>query len=160
MKIKRFAVMLLAVIMIFSCMAMSASAAEGEGTPDNNHDDCYFSFAFDNWGRSNTLRQEKRDDSGTYIVAYQMCNGGFDVYVDGYDSVSGKWVDCTDKLTRGQPHLRTTNYPGLISQWVNEKGYRYARLGGYKLLSSSPVTGDWSPDTYSTKPIRYLGSST
>lgn len=156
MKIKRFAAMFMAAIMAFSCMAMSASAAEVE--PYNNHDDTNFSFSFSNVGRSNTTGRAKQDDSGTYINAYTMCNGGFDVYVDGYSASSGSWVDCTDKATRGQPHLRSTHNPGLISQWVYENGYRTARLGGFKLLASQNVTGVWSPDSQGS--YRYLGSST
>lgn len=116
MGIKKFAATLAAVVMAFSCMAVSASAAETATC--NNHDDTAFSFAFSDWGRSNTTGRSKTDTSGTYIIANTICNGGFDVYVDGYDSNAGEWVDCTDKTTRGQPHLKTTNNPGLISQWV------------------------------------------
>lgn len=117
MGIKKFAATLAAVVMAFSCMAVSASAAETATC--NNHDDTAFSFAFSDWGRSNTTGRSKTDTSGTYIIANTICNGGFDVYVDGYDSNAGEWVDCTDKTTRGQPHLKTTNNPGLISQWVS-----------------------------------------
>lgn len=102
---------LAAVVMAFSCMAVSASAAETATC--NNHDDTAFSFAFSDWGRSNTTGRSKTDTSGTYIIANTICNGGFDVYVDGYDSNAGEWVDCTDKTTRGQPHLKTTNNPVL-----------------------------------------------
>lgn len=119
MGIKKFAATLAAVVMAFSCMAVSASAAETATC--NNHDDTAFSFAFSDWGRSNTTGRSKTDTSGTYIIANTICNGGFDVYVDGYDSNAGEWVDCTDKTTRGQPHLKTTNNPGLISQWVYMK---------------------------------------
>lgn len=76
----------------------------------------------------------------------------------GYDSNAGEWVDCTDKTTRGQPHLKTTNNPGLISQWVYEDGYRTARLGGYKWGSNRSATGLWSPDSAGS--YRYLGSTT
>lgn len=124
----------------------------------NNHDDTAFSFAFSDWGRSNTTGRSKTDTSGTYIIANTICNGGFDVYVDGYDSSAGEWVDCTDKTTRGQPHLKTTNNPGLISQWVYEDGYRTARLGGYKWGSNRSATGLWSPDSAGS--YRYLGSTT
>lgn len=106
MGIKKFAATLAAVVMAFSCMAVSASAAETATC--NNHDDTAFSFAFSDWGRSNTTGRSKTDTSGTYIIANTICNGGFDVYVDGYDSNAGEWVDCTDKTTRGQPHLKTT----------------------------------------------------
>lgn len=101
---------------------------------------------------------QKTDTSGTYIIANTICNGGFDVYVDGHDSSAGEWVDCTDKTTRGQPHLKTTNNPGLISQWVYENGYRTARLGGYKWGSNRSATGLWSPDSAGS--YRYLGSTT
>lgn len=137
-------------------VAVSASAAETATC--NNHDDTAFSFAFSDWGRSNTTGRSKTDTSGTYIIANTICNGGFDVYVDGYDSSAGEWVDCTDKTTRGQPHLKTTNNPGLISQWVYEDGYRTARLGGYKWGSNRSATGLWSPDSAGS--YRYLGSTT
>jgi len=156
MGIKKFAATLAAVVMAFSCMAVSASAAETATC--NNHDDTAFSFAFSDWGRSNTTGRSKTDTSGTYIIANTICNGGFDVYVDGYDSNAGEWVDCTDKTTRGQPHLKTTNNPGLISQWVYEDGYRTARLGGYKWGSNRSATGLWSPDSAGS--YRYLGSTT
>lgn len=154
--LKKFAATLAAVVMAFSCMAVSASAAETATC--NNHDDTAFSFAFSDWGRSNTTGRSKTDTSGTYIIANTICNGGFDVYVDGYDSNAGEWVDCTDKTTRGQPHLKTTNNPGLISQWVYEDGYRTARLGGYKWGSNRSATGLWSPDSAGS--YRYLGSTT
>lgn len=101
MGIKKFAATLAAVVMAFSCMAVSASAAETATC--NNHDDTAFSFAFSDWGRSNTTGRSKTDTSGTYIIANTICNGGFDVYVDGYDSNAGEWVDCTDKTTRKRP---------------------------------------------------------
>lgn len=44
MGIKKFAATLAAVVMAFSCMAVSASAAETATC--NNHDDTAFSFAF------------------------------------------------------------------------------------------------------------------
>lgn len=44
MGIKKFAATLAAVVMAFSCMAVSASAAET--ATYNNHDDTAFSFAF------------------------------------------------------------------------------------------------------------------
>ena len=52
MGIKKFAATLAAVVMAFSCMAVSAS--EAETATCNNHDDTAFSFAFSDWGRSNT----------------------------------------------------------------------------------------------------------
>ena len=78
MGIKKFAATLAAVVMAFSCMAVSASAAETATC--NNHDDTAFSFAFSDWGRSNTTGRSKTDTSGTYIIANTICNGGFDVY--------------------------------------------------------------------------------
>lgn len=57
MGIKKFAATLAAVVMAFSCMAVSASAAET--ATYNNHDDTAFSFAFSDWGRSNCSSQEK-----------------------------------------------------------------------------------------------------
>lgn len=156
MKAKKLLALGFAAIMMVSAMALPASAAEIQ--PMNNHDDTSFAFSFNNLGRSNTTGRAKQDDTGTYINAYTMCNGGFDVYVDGYNTNTGNWVDCTDKATRGQPHLRTTYNPGLISQWVYENGYRTARLGGYKLFASQSVTGVWSPDSQGS--YRYLGSST
>lgn len=156
MKIKRMLATCLAGIVMVSAMAIPASAAPGDPP---NHTDTTFSFNFSNFGRSNTEGREKNDDSGTYIVAYTMCSGGFDVFVDGrHSNGSSGWVDCTDKQTRGQPHLRTANNPGLISQWVNELGYDEARLGGYKPLAFCTVSGKWSPDSIGT--YRYLGSST
>ena len=47
MGIKKFAATLAAVVMAFSCMAVSASAAET--ATYNNHDDTAFSFAFSDW---------------------------------------------------------------------------------------------------------------
>ncbi len=114
MKAKKLLALGFAAIMMVSAMALPASAAEIQ--PMNNHDDTSFAFSFNNLGRSNTTGRAKQDDTGTYINAYTMCNGGFDVYVDGYNTNTGNWVDCTDKATRGQPHMRTTYNPGLISQ--------------------------------------------
>lgn len=139
MGIKKFAATLAAVVMAFSCMAVSASAAETATC--NNHDDTAFSFAFSDWGRSNTTGRSKTDTSGTYIIANTICNGGFDVYVDGYDSNAGEWVDCTDKTTRGQPHLKTTNNPGLISQWVYEDGRHVLAVTSGDQIEALPVCG-------------------
>lgn len=47
MGIKKFAATLAAVVMAFSCMTVSASAAET--ATYNNHDDTAFSFAFSDW---------------------------------------------------------------------------------------------------------------
>lgn len=66
MGIKKFAATLAAVVMAFSCMAVSASAAET--ATYNNHDDTAFSFAFSNWGRSNTTGRSKTDTSGTFVI--------------------------------------------------------------------------------------------
>ena len=63
MGIKKFAATLAAVVMAFSCMAVSASAAETATC--NNHDDTAFSFAFSDWGRSNTTGRSKTDTSHT-----------------------------------------------------------------------------------------------
>ena len=156
MKFKRFATMFLVMIMIFSCLAISASAAGVQ--PYNNCEDTAFSFNFSNWGRSNTGGRDKQDASGTYIYAENMCSGGFDVFVDGLDTVKGEWVDCTDRETRGQPRLSEKEKPSLIAQKVCENGYRTARLGGYKPLAFYTVNGVWSPDSVGN--IRYLNSDT
>lgn len=58
MGIKKFAATLAAVVMAFSCMTVSASAAET--ATYNNHDDTAFSFAFSDWGRSNTTGRSKQ----------------------------------------------------------------------------------------------------
>lgn len=158
MKFKRFATMLLAMIMVFSCLAMSASAAEAQ--PYNNYEDTPFSFNFSNWGRSNTEGRAKQDRSGTYIYANNMCSGGFDVFVDGLKTSTGEWVDCTDKETRGQPRLSTAKEGHLIAQSVYEDGYRTARLGGYKPLAFFTVTGEWSPDSVNEHLYSYLDSET
>lgn len=166
MKVKKLLTMCLSAVMLFSLLAVPAFAAELESNAipassasiDNNHEDKNFTFNFDFLGHANTTGESKTDTSPTYIVAYSMCNGGFDVHVDGLNTTTGAWVDCTDTVTYGQPHLSTINRPGLISQWVYEQGYRTARLGGYKLFASRSVTGKWSPDSVGS--YRYLGSST
>lgn len=158
MKFKRFATMLLAMIMIFSCLAMSASAAGAQ--PYNNYEDTAFSFNFSNLGRSNTEGRAKEDKSGTYIYANNMCSGGFDVFVDGLRTSDGKWVDCTDKTTRGQPHLSTPGKGYLIAQYVKENKYNTARLGGYKPWAFCTVTGLWSPDSVDEDKYSYLSSKT
>lgn len=158
MKTKKIMSLLLAVVMIASVCCVSASAAEpNEIAPLNNHTDTEFTFSFPGLGLSNTEGRAKQDASGTYIKAYTMCNGGFNVYVDGYNTSGGSWDDCTDKDTRGQPRLSSANTPYLISQWVYERGYRTARLGGFKFLGTT-VTGVWSPDSEGDFP--YLGSKT
>lgn len=126
--------------------------------PYKNHLDTTFEFKFDIWGKANSEGRAKQDTSGTYIVAYSMCHGGMDVFVDGLDTRTGQWVDCTDKTTYGQPRLSKVNSPALISQWVYERGYRTARLGGYKPWANQSVSGVWSPDSVGSYP--YLTSST
>lgn len=91
MGIKKFAATLAAVVMAFSCMAVSASAAETATC--NNHDDTAFSFAFSDWGRSNTTGRSKTDTSGTYIIANTICNGGLMcMSMDMTQALANGWI--------------------------------------------------------------------
>lgn len=152
---KYFGVLCLTFTLALTAIAPASAASEPQSRKNNV--DTTFSFVFDLLGKANTTGRAKQDDSGTYIVAYTMCAGGFDVYVDGYDATTGRWVDCTD-TRNGQPHLRTTYNPGLVSQFVYERGYRTARLGGHKWFADSSVTGVWSPDSVGS--YRYLTPNT
>ncbi|HCO63048.1 MAG TPA: hypothetical protein DIT49_06690 [Clostridiales bacterium] len=152
---KYFGILCLTFVLALTAIAPASAASEPQSR--KNSTNTKFVFDFDILGKANTLGRPKQDASGTYVMAYTMCGGGFDVYVDGYDATTGRWVDCTDKA-KGQPHLRTVNQGRLISQWVYERGYRTARLGGHRWLSDSPVTGVWSPDSSGNYP--YLTPNT
>lgn len=152
---KYFGVLCLTFTLALTAIAPASAASEPQSRKNNA--DTVFSFVFDILGKANTTGRAKQDDSATYIMAYTICGGGFDVYVDGYDATTGRWVDCTDKAT-GQPHLSTTYNPGLIRQWVYERGYRTARLGGHKWFADASATGVWSPDSVGS--YRYLTPNT
>ena len=149
MKAKKMISVLLAVFLMMSVLAVAASAEEIETY--NNHDDIDFTFNFGFFGKSNTLGSDKTDKTGTYIICSQIPSGGFDVFVDGGGSVSGGWTDCTD-YDYGKPKLTVTNSGRLISQYVYERGYRFARLGGYKTNASQNAIGKWSPDSQGSYP--------
>lgn len=157
MSIKRIVTACLGLMIVFTIAVVPASANTWL-QPYKNNRDTRFTFVFDRWGKANTVGRAKQDTSGTYIVAYSMCSGGLEVFVDGLDTTTGQWVDCTDKTTYGQPRLSSINRPALISQWVYELGYRTARLGGYKPGANQSVSGVWSPDSVGN--YRYLTSYT
>lgn len=93
--IKKFAATLAAVVMAFSCMTVSASAAET--ATYNNHDDTAFSFAFSDWGRSNTTGRSKTDTSGTYAVP-EYASKMLEIYRDARKRLSRRFPEIENTL--------------------------------------------------------------
>lgn len=67
--------------------------------------------------------------------------------LDGSHSSTGPW---NTGLTRGGSAYAASYRRGyfLISNYVNENGYSYARLAGRSAGGSGTIWGQWSPDTH------------
>lgn len=139
MKIKRLVAVFMAVIMAFSCMAISASAAEIQ--PYNNHDDIFF-YAADVARGWQSGTEDKTDASGTYV------------------SFEGTTCDYAKFTVLGGDKVNYTSpdayiYQGtqrLISQYVYEKGQRKCILKISRAGYDGTATGFWSPDSVGDYP--------
>lgn len=140
MKIKRYLTACLAALMVVSAMAVPASAEE---IVPYTSADSSFDFTFGFFGKDNTVGRAKDDKTSTYIKVETCPTNGFEVFVDGANSANAWWWD--DTTTIGSPKVSRTG-KFLIRQLVKEKGYSYARLGGYRSSGSGGASGKWSPD--------------
>ena len=150
-KSKRRIALVLAVMMMFSVVSMSASAA--------NTDDVYFWFTFGSNGKDNNNFERKTNTTPPYIKLNNICSGGFDVFVDGANSAKPAAIFIYGR-TSGKPHISKAGKEYFVPNTFTKSNLTsYARLGGYK-ANGSPVTsyGYWSPDSIQTGGIVYLTS--
>lgn len=142
---KRFLALVLMVVMMFSVMAIGASAA------DPNIKDTSFSFTVTGSAYTSTTVRAKNDtstvylflnDSSTYIHCYaQAC--GSTTYTSGlYNKTLVNAERVTNVVCR-----RGVQYS--IHSDIYEEGYRYAALRFKQLVTpnSGTVAGVWSPDS-------------
>lgn len=144
MKLKRFAIILLAVAIFASVLAVSASAAEIQ--PYNNVDQAY-SFNFNGSWWQDDLHQYWKENSTSVYIYSKAFPGRYNIYTNGY--VNGSWGDYTQ---------RPAVVPGvgeyLIYNTIYESnGYErtYARLGGFR-AGGGTASGLWSPDSVGSYP--------
>ena len=90
MKLKRFAIILLAVAIFASVLAVSASAAEIQ--PYNNVDQAY-SFNFNGSWWQDDLHQYWKENSTSVYIYSKVFPGRYNIYTNGY--VNGSWGDYT-----------------------------------------------------------------
>ena len=92
MKLKRFAIILLAVAIFASVLAVSASAAEIQ--PYNNVDQAY-SFNFNGSWWQDDLHQYWKENSTSVYIYSKAFPGRYNIYTNGY--VNGSWGDYTQR---------------------------------------------------------------
>ncbi len=138
------AIILLAVAIFASVLAVSASAAEIQ--PYNNVDQAY-SFNFNGSWWQDDLHQYWKENSTSVYIYSKAFPGRYNIYTNGY--VNGSWGDYTQ---------RPAVVPGvgeyLIYNTIYESnGYErtYARLGGFR-AGGGTASGLWSPDSVGSYP--------
>ena len=161
MKTKRFLAALLAVMMLVSTFAFSASA--------NNNTDVNFYFDFNSgYICEDESVRLKTDTSSSYVNYNTTTTGGLaqgpykiQVFIYGSDNYSTGFVDCTSYTSTGlarTPAYVTKGTEGLVRQDVYEEfsqngevscwGKIYGKLvTGY---SADYATGCWSVDSVGT----------
>lgn len=156
MKAKRCAAIGLGVAMLVAVLAIgsvqSAYAADDGGSsgvaPAANTADTGFAFRFASSGSTYQGDEPRRKDNATsvYVGVKTKTLDRCKAYVDGGSSSSGPWVN---KTLKGKATIsKLGNF--AIQTYVNEHGYKYARLTGWADSQPGVVSGVWSPDSAGT----------
>lgn len=113
----------------------------------NNCTDTSFSFTFAN-SMKYTSARAKNDTSKIYMKCNSVSKSGatYTAHAIGTNSTSTTGADCSGGYTYNFG-AGTTRY---MTNWVNENGYTYARIGASPNYSYSfTAKGVWSPDNCS-----------
>lgn len=157
MKIKRFATLFCAVMMVCSVLTVSASAS--------NNTDVNFSVPATSttvrYANNESAQRMKKNTSGCYVNYTTRVGGAaasgpyqFQAFIYGADSYYGQFVDCSSYTVTGASlpkAIVTRGSVGLIHQKVYEvfgEG-SYGQIWGCRVsgYASSTAKGCWSVDS-------------
>lgn len=107
-----------------------------------NASDSTFNFDMAGNGTNGTKGRAKNDDSSSY-VKIESITRSCRLYIDGAKTRTGTWHNCT---VNGWANA-TKAGKWRIMNYVNERGYKYARLTGWANKGKTKLSGVWSPDS-------------
>ncbi len=126
--------------------AAPQTLAVTEAQPRSAADSAY-DFKMSGNGTNGTSGRSKDNDSSSYVYIASITKS-CRLYIDGAKGKYGSWANCTVN-----DHANATR-PGRwrIMNYVNERGFGYARLTAWANNGATSLHGVWSPDSVGTYP--------